>query len=72
MRRGAYVLRNFLVLALNDPNSLAADSLQKMGMLNATDIIGGYEAWKDAGLPVTNEPQRRRPRSLASLAGSVV
>jgi 3-mercaptopyruvate sulfurtransferase SseA len=55
-----------------DLNSLAAESLQQMGMLNATDIVGGYEAWKDAGLPVTNEPQRRKPRSLASLAGSVV
>lgn len=57
---------------LPDLHSLAADSLQKMGMLNATDIIGGYEAWKEAGLPITNEPERRKPRSLVSLAGSVV
>lgn len=52
--------------------SLAAYSLQQIGLLNATDVIGGYEAWKDAELPVSNEPERRNPRSLVSLAGSVV
>jgi rhodanese-related sulfurtransferase len=32
--------------------SLAVYSLHQLGLLNATDIIGGYQAWKDAGLPV--------------------
>jgi rhodanese-related sulfurtransferase len=32
--------------------SLAAFSLHQLGLLNATDIIGGYRAWKEAGLPV--------------------
>lgn len=32
-------------------SSLAAASLQEMGLLNATDIVGGYAAWRDAGLP---------------------
>ena len=32
-------------------SSLAAASLHDLGMLNATDMIGGYAAWKDAGLP---------------------
>lgn len=32
--------------------SLAAYSLQQIGLLNATDIIGGYQAWKDIGLSV--------------------
>jgi rhodanese-related sulfurtransferase len=32
--------------------SLAAFSLHQLGLLNATDIIGGYQAWKEAGLPV--------------------
>jgi len=53
--------------------SLAAYSLQQIGLLNATDIIGGYEAWKNAGLPVDIDSiERREPRSLVSLAGSVV
>jgi hypothetical protein len=35
-----------------DISSLAAYSLQQLGLLNATDMIGGYEAWKAAGLPI--------------------
>lgn len=34
-------------------SSLAAASLQAVGLSEATDIIGGFEAWRDAGLPVT-------------------
>jgi rhodanese-related sulfurtransferase len=33
-------------------SSLAAASLQDVGLLNATDVIGGFQAWKAAGLPV--------------------
>jgi len=27
----------------------------EVGLLNATDIVGGYRAWKEAGLPVDTE-----------------
>lgn len=37
-------------------SSLAAASLQSIGLRNATDLIGGFEAWVAAGLPVTREP----------------
>ena len=33
-------------------SSLAAASLQRLGLVNATDVIGGFQAWKAAGLPV--------------------
>jgi rhodanese-related sulfurtransferase len=33
-------------------SSLAAASLLDLGLSNATDVIGGFEAWKAAGLPV--------------------
>ena len=33
-------------------SSLAAASLQDLGLVNATDVIGGFEAWKAAGLPI--------------------
>ena len=33
-------------------SSLAAATLQRMGVTNATDMIGGFEAWAAAGLPV--------------------
>ena len=33
-------------------SSLAAASLQQLGLRNATDLIGGIQAWKAAGLPI--------------------
>lgn len=33
-------------------SSLAAASLQDLGLHHATDLAGGYRAWKAAGLPV--------------------
>jgi rhodanese-related sulfurtransferase len=33
-------------------SSLAAASLQDLGLSNATDLDGGFRAWKAAGLPV--------------------
>jgi rhodanese-related sulfurtransferase len=34
-------------------SSLAAVSLQDLGLANATDVAGGFRAWAGAGLPVT-------------------
>ena len=34
-------------------SSLAARSLQALGLHRATDLIGGFQAWAAAGLPVT-------------------
>jgi rhodanese-related sulfurtransferase len=34
-------------------SSLAAVSLQDVGLRHATDLEGGFEAWAAAGLPVT-------------------
>ena len=36
-------------------SSLAAATLQELGLLHATDLDGGFQAWKRAGLPVTKE-----------------
>ena len=33
-------------------SSLAAANLQYIGMKNVTDVIGGFEAWRAAGLPI--------------------
>jgi rhodanese-related sulfurtransferase len=33
-------------------SSLAADALQSLGIHRATDVIGGFDAWRAAGLPV--------------------
>jgi rhodanese-related sulfurtransferase len=37
-------------------SSLAAASLQSVGLWRATDMIGGVEAWQQAGLPLTSGP----------------
>ncbi|MFB8272829.1 rhodanese-like domain-containing protein [Streptomyces sp. NPDC055955] len=33
-------------------SSLAAVSLRQLGLHQATDLVGGFQAWKAAGLPV--------------------
>ncbi|SDG38333.1 Rhodanese-related sulfurtransferase [Lentzea fradiae] len=33
-------------------SSLAARDLQRVGLVNATDLVGGFRAWREAGLPV--------------------
>ncbi|MDF6045285.1 sulfurtransferase [Streptomyces sp. JH14] len=33
-------------------SSLAAASLRQLGLYRATDLIGGFQAWRAAGLPV--------------------
>lgn len=43
-------------------SSLAAASLQALGLHRATDLIGGFQAWRVAGLPVATPGQPSRPR----------
>ena len=38
-------------------SSLAAATLQEIGLPSATDMIGGFEAWRDAGLPIEPCPE---------------
>lgn len=33
-------------------SSLAAVTLQELGLRRATDLVGGFQAWRAAGLPV--------------------
>jgi rhodanese-related sulfurtransferase len=46
----------WIVLFCNEgyASSLAATSLQDLGVIAATDLIGGYRAWRAAGLPTTS------------------
>jgi rhodanese-related sulfurtransferase len=41
-----------VVCAQGYSSSLAAASLLDLGLARATDVIGGFEAWSAAGLPV--------------------
>ena len=33
-------------------SSLAAATLQRFGLAEATDVVGGFQGWRHAGLPV--------------------
>lgn len=46
-----YDLRAIVFCQEGYTSSLAAAALQELGLWNATDVIGGYKAWREAGLP---------------------
>jgi rhodanese-related sulfurtransferase len=43
-------------------SSLAAASLQDAGLVNATDVEGGFQRWRADGCPVTLHNAPARPR----------
>ena len=46
-------------------SSLAAANLQELGFEHATDLDGGFQAWRAAGLPVVVDfPQTSDPGGL--------
>lgn len=46
-----------LVCAHGYSTSLAAAMLQELGFTNATDLVGGFAAWRHGGLPVAAAPE---------------
>jgi rhodanese-related sulfurtransferase len=51
--QAAYDLRVIVLCSEGYTSSLAAASLQDLGVRRATDLAGGFQAWRQAGLPVT-------------------
>jgi rhodanese-related sulfurtransferase len=49
-------LRVIVICRQGYSSSFAAESLRRVGLRRATDVIGGVEAWLAAGLPTTQEP----------------
>jgi rhodanese-related sulfurtransferase len=47
-----YDVRLIIMCSEGYASSLAAASLQDLGLRNATDLAGGFVAWAKAGLPV--------------------
>ena len=41
-------------------SSLAASSLRRVGLSQATDVVGGVKAWIAAGLPIGRLPADAR------------
>jgi rhodanese-related sulfurtransferase len=48
-------VRVIVICAEGFSSSLAAASLHDLGLANATDVVGGFNAWVAAGLPTTRE-----------------
>jgi len=49
---GSYDLRVIVMCSAGYTSSLAAASLQDLGLAAATDLAGGFQAWAQSGLPV--------------------
>jgi rhodanese-related sulfurtransferase len=43
-------------------SSLAAATLRDIGLSAATDVVGGFQAWRAARLPVARRAKPMRPR----------
>ena len=52
----SYERRLVLYCQAGYASSLAAASLQELGLTGTTDLIGGIEAWQAAGLPTVAGP----------------
>ncbi|KAJ7723572.1 Rhodanese-like domain-containing protein, partial [Mycena metata] len=64
-----YDLRVIVFCEEGVASSLAAVSLLDLGLLNATDVVGGYRAWQKAGLPVVGDAHGdiERPPSVIDI-----
>jgi rhodanese-related sulfurtransferase len=51
-----YDLEIVVVCRQGYASSLAAASLRALGLHRATDMVGGVEAWRAAGLPMSDRP----------------
>jgi rhodanese-related sulfurtransferase len=57
----SYDLQVVVLCSEGFTSSLAAASLQDLGLWRATDLAGGFVAWRAAGLPSTHGGQAVRP-----------
>jgi rhodanese-related sulfurtransferase len=48
----AYDARVLVLCQEGFTSSLAADGLLRLGVRRATDVVGGFRAWREAGLPI--------------------
>ena len=63
LEQASYNARVIVLCQEGYTSSLAADALVRLGVRRATDLIGGFRAWREAGLPVA--PRDVRPSAPA-------
>ena len=61
--QASYGLRVIVMCVEGYTSSLAAASLQDLGVAGATDLAGGFRAWQRAGLPVIPASPGAPPRN---------
>ncbi|WP_240617102.1 rhodanese-like domain-containing protein [Nocardioides speluncae] len=69
--QAAYDARVIVVCQEGYTSSLAADALVRLGVSRATDLVGGFAAWRQAGLPISSAvtaPDLRSAHQPARLA----
>ena len=59
--QASFLLRVIVMCVEGYTSSLAAASLQDLGIAGATDLAGGFRAWQRAGMPVLAGPVLSRP-----------
>jgi rhodanese-related sulfurtransferase len=60
----SYDLHVIVLCSEGYTSSLAAAALQQLGVRRATDVIGGFQAWRAAGLPTTDAGSTRPALAL--------
>jgi rhodanese-related sulfurtransferase len=58
LAQASFDLRVIIFCQESYTSSLAARALQELGLKHATDMEGGYRAWKEAGLPDSIVPEQ--------------
>ena len=59
--QASYGLQVIVMCVEGYTSSLAAASLQDLGIAGATDLAGGFRAWQEAGLPVIPAVRLSKP-----------
>ncbi|NJP34586.1 rhodanese-like domain-containing protein [Micromonospora thermarum] len=62
---GSYDLPVVVLCQEGYTSSLAAAALQDLGLHRATDVVGGFAAWRIAGLPALGPTSLLRPHPVA-------
>jgi len=66
--RACDLARHVLLICDHGYSSLlAAGTLHELGFVRVGDVIGGFEAWRAAGLPVETPPPPRTPGELPGM-----
>jgi 3-mercaptopyruvate sulfurtransferase SseA len=47
-------------------SSLVAATLKDLGFMHASDLVGGFQAWRAAGLPVQPSPDQAAAQAAAA------